>query len=439
MPPVIPHGNSTYFVRTFGCQMNTHDSEHIAGVLESSGFTPAASQDEADIIIFNTCCVRQSAEDRVWGNLGRASSAGSRHKVVGVAGCMAQKHGAEIFSRAPGCNLVFGMEALARLPGLIETASESRVCDVGEARASRIDHLPSSRGASAQAWVPVSHGCNNNCSYCVVPLVRGSERSRPADEVVSEVEGLATEGVVEIVLLGQNVNSYGRDLTQGTNFAQLLRRVAGVPGMKRVKFETSHPRDLTDDILKVMETVDEVCEYLHLPVQSGSDRILEAMNRRYGRDYYIELAERARALVPGLTLTTDIIVGFPGETPGDFEDTLDLVERVRFDAAFMFLYSSREGTPAARLPGAVPDEEKHRRFDELARAQDRITAQSLEKVVGSDVEILLLGPSRSGGLLSGRTRGNRVVLVPEMAHDDPIVTVRIDSAGKHSLRGSVRG
>ena len=415
--------------------MNVHDSEHVRGVLQDAGYEPAASVDEADVVVFNTCCVRQSAEDRVWGNLGAIASAPRR--TVAVCGCMAQKHGAGILQRARAVNLVFGMDALGRLPQLIEMASEAPVCDLGDVGGAMIDPLPTVRGSRVQAWVPVSHGCDNNCSYCVVPGVRGPERSRTAGDVLAEVERLAADGVVEVVLLGQNVNSYGRDLGRGPAFAELLAGVAAVPGIRRVKFETSHPRDLTEDVLDVMAGSPEVCEYLHLPVQSGSDAVLEAMNRGYGRDEFLELAQRARKKVPGLTLTTDIIVGFPTETDKDFVDTMELVREVEFDAAYLFLYSPREGTPAAGMTSVVTDEQRRSRFDELVRAQDEITARSLGKIVGRDVEVIVDGLSRRGNLFTGRTRGHRVVLIEPEKIESPLVTVRVHGAGKHSLRGKI--
>ena len=417
--------------------MNVHDSEHVAGVLINNGYEPAAEQDDADIIIFNTCCVRQSAEDRVWGNLGALAHEGGRRRIVCVCGCMAEKHGSGIMTRAPGVNLVFGMAALDRLPGLIGAAMLTHVCDLGDVSQARIDCLPAARDSKYQAWVPVSHGCDNNCSYCVVPAVRGADRSRLENEVVSEVEGLASQGVVEVILLGQNVNSYGRDLEPASSFARLLRQVADVDGIRRVKYETSHPRDLTDDILEVMGGSDKICEYLHLPVQSGSDRILHMMNRGYGRDYVMELAARAREKIPGLTLTTDIIVGFPGETDKDFSETMRLVEEVQFDTGYLFLYSSREGTPAADMSGTIPDNIKRRRFKKLAELQGEITAGSLKKVVGMEAEVLIEGPSKRGAFLAGRTRGHTVVHVPIEPLESPLVRVHVDAAGKHSLRGSI--
>ena len=430
--------DNTFFVRTFGCQMNMHDSEHVAGVLTSAGYTRAASIDDCDIVIFTTCCVRQSAEDRVWGNLASLASPG-RPRVVAVTGCMAERHREGIMARARAVDLVFGMDALERLPSLIVECLSGPVCDMGDVAEARIDCLPETREGGARAWVPVSHGCDNDCAYCVVPSVRGPERSRPAGEIVSEVDRLSREGVLEVVLLGQNVNSYGRDLGVHPGFAGLLEKVAAVDGISRVKFETSHPRDLSEDVLEVMSSVPEVCEYLHLPVQSGSDRVLERMNRGYGRDYYMELATRSRAAVPGLTLTTDVIVGFPGETEDDFADTVDLVRRVGFDAAYIFIYSARQGTPAAEWTGDVPDAVKHQRHDELAGVQDAATALSLAGLVSTVQQVLVEGEAKKGGMVRCRTRGNRVVLVPAGTPRQAVLDVTITGSGRHALRGLVAG
>jgi tRNA-2-methylthio-N6-dimethylallyladenosine synthase len=304
--------------------------------------------------------------------------------------------------------------------------------------AASIDSLPEARRSTSKAWVPVSLGCDNRCSYCVVPGVRGIERSRAPSDVLDEVHRLAFAGVIEVTLLGQNVNTYGRGLDKPTGFAGLLREVASVPGIRRVKFETSHPRDMGDDILDAMAGSEAACEYLHLPVQSGSNRILEAMNRGYDRDFYIERVLRARKLVSGVTVSTDIIVGFPTETEQDFSNTLDLVKAVKFDAAYMFIYSPREGTAAFELEDDVPARQKQRRLEDLAQVQGEITQQSLSKVVGSNVEVLVDGPGRVEGQVAGRSRGHRVVLLPAAdAPIDSLVQAAVVDAGRHSLRGRV--
>lgn len=419
--------------------MNTHDSEHIAGVLESAGYRRVTSADEATVAVFNTCCVRQGAEDRVWGNLSTLASRPNGSRTVAVCGCMAQRHGVDILRRFLGVRLVFGLDSLSRLPELLEACITVPTCDLGDINRAAVDRLPAIRPGSLSAWVPISHGCDNMCAYCVVPSVRGRERSRTPEDVLEEVSALASGGVVEVTLLGQNVNTYGRELGGGgAAFAGLLESVAAVSGIRRVKFETSHPRDLDDDILAVMSAVPEVCEYLHLPVQSGSNRVLAAMNRGYDRAFYVERARKAREQVAGVTLSTDIIVGFPGETEQDFEDTLDLVREVRFDAAYMFLYSPRENTSAFDIDDDVPAEEKRRRFSELESAQAGITRESLSKIIGSDVEVLVEGPDRKGERVAGRTREHRVVVLPaDEAPVDSLVKAVVCGAGGYSLRGTV--
>lgn len=424
-----------FHVWTYGCQMNSHDSEHIAGTLLGAGYRRAGTPEAAALVVFNTCCVRQSAEDRAWGKIASISGKGSPRRTIAVTGCMAQMHGADILTRAPGVDLVFGIEELEHLPSLLEMSQSGRVCQVADPGSSRIDDCPSESKALAWGWVPVSHGCDNRCAYCVIPAVRGPHRSRRREEVLADVRELVEQGAVEVVLLGQNVNAYGKDI--GTDFASLLEAVAGVRGVERIKFETSHPGDLSDELLETIASEPRVCEYLHLPVQSGSNAVLEAMNRGYNREEYVALAERVRSSVPGIVLTTDIIVGFPGESDDDFEATMGLVRDIRFDAAYTFLYSARRGTPAYALQGQVAEAVKHKRFDRLLREQEGITRLSLEKVVGRRVEVVATGESRRGGLARARTRGNRVVLVEGAAPTDRAFEVDIVAAGGHSLRGSV--
>ncbi|MBU4194103.1 MAG: tRNA (N6-isopentenyl adenosine(37)-C2)-methylthiotransferase MiaB [Actinobacteria bacterium] len=417
--------------------MNMHDSEHLAGVLELSGYTGAADIVQADIVIYNTCMVRQSAEDKAWGQIEALSSLNGS-ALLAVCGCMAERYGVDIMSRCPGVDLVFGLHSIARLAEMLEKSSRARLCDLGNINRASIDELPSKRANPSAAWVPVSHGCDRFCSYCVVPLVRGRERSRPPGEVTEEVQRLASAGVFEITLLGQNVNSYGRGL-DGTSFAGLLESVACVPGIRRVKFETSHPGDLSDSILVAMSGRAEVCEYLHLPVQSGSNDVLSAMGRGYDRDYYLQRVERARELVPGVVISTDIMVGFPGETDGDFQGTMDLVRAVGFDAAFMFMYSRREGTAAASIGNEVPQVVKAERLKALSRLQARFTRKSLVNLVGSTVELLVEGVARSGEYVVGRTRGHQVVLLPSFeAPLYSLVEAYVPGAGSHAARGRVK-
>ncbi len=419
--------------------MNEHDSEHIAGVLASAGYTPCGEAEAADILIFNTCCVRQGAEDRVWSNLAAIGAKDGSARVVAVCGCMARKHGVEVLRRTGAVRLVFGPESVERLPGLIETCLAKRTSDLGDIEDDRIDRLPALRRSASAAWVPVSHGCDNDCAYCVVPSVRGRQRSRPFREILAEVTGLARDGVIEVTLLGQNVNTYGSDIEGEAGFARLLGCVADVPGIRRVKFETSHPGDMGDDILQAMASHPALCEYLHLPVQSGSDRVLDAMGRGYGKEFIIELAARARQLVPGVTLSTDLIVGFPGETESDFEQTLEVLRTVEFDSAYTFIYSPREGTAAYGIPDDVPAERKKERLTRLVRLQNEITRAALGKVVGSDVEVLVEGPGRKPDQVIGRTRGHQVVVLAGGGiPPGTLVRAAVTGSGAHSVRATVR-
>ena len=420
---------------TYGCQMNSHDSEHIAGTLLNAGYRRSDTPGTADLVVFNTCCVRQSAEDRAWGKIASISGRGSPARTIAVTGCMAQMHGLDILTRAPGVDLVFGIEELQRLPSLLEASRSGRVCQVGDPGSALVDECPFDREPRAWGWVPVSHGCDNRCAYCVIPAVRGPHRSRREEEILEDVRELTNRGVAEVALLGQNVNAYGKDI--GTDFASLLHAVAGVGGVQRIKFETSHPADLSDELLKSMACEPRVCEYLHLPVQSGSNAVLDAMNRGYTREEYMALVESVRRSVPGIVVTTDIIVGFPGESDDDFEATMDLVRDVRFDAAYTFLYSVRRGTPAHELQGQISGTLKRERLGRLLHEQERITARSLQKVVGRRVEVVATGEARRGGLTSARTRGNRVILIEGAVPTDSVFEVDVLAAGGHSLRGAV--
>jgi tRNA-2-methylthio-N6-dimethylallyladenosine synthase len=415
--------------------MNLHDSEHIAGVLDDAGYSAAPDMASAAIVVFNTCSVRKSAEDRVWGNLGRLSSRTSR-PIVAVCGCMARRLGDEMVESGRA-DIIFNMENLGELPALLERSSKWPVLIMGDPTSARVDELPSARRSSLRAWVPISHGCDNYCTYCVVPYVRGELRSRPSAEVLEEVRGLAADGVVEVTLLGQNVNSYGRDSGE-EGFAEMLVRVGSVDGIERVKFETSHPRDLDDATLEAMAFTDAVCPHLHLPVQSGSDRTLAAMNRGYDAAYFLERVGRARSMVEDVAVTTDLIVGFPGETEEDFAATLDLVRVARFDAAYTFIYSDREGTGAAGMTPKVPADIAHERFDRLCLLQEESTLRAMESMVGRVEEVLIEGPARRGDMISGRTRGGKVVLLGSSeVEGEALVGAKITGSGKHAARGII--
>jgi tRNA-2-methylthio-N6-dimethylallyladenosine synthase len=427
----------SYFIRTFGCQMNEHDSEHIAGVLEASGYSRVSKAENAGVVVLNTCCVRKSAEDKVWGNLGTLKS-DNASQLVAVCGCMAELYGERIFERSSVVDFVFGKDELERLPGLLQMSSDRSVCELGDRNNSKICSLPLVRSRRFSAWVSVSYGCDNYCSYCVVPFVRGKQRSRSADEIISEVRTLVDDGVIEVTLLGQNVNSYGRDLTPCFSFAELLQSVASISGIKRIRYETSHPRDLSDDILNAMSEQPKVCEHLHLPVQSGSDKILESMNRGHDRLFYIDRIKKAREVVEDIAVSTDIIVGFPGESESDFLETMDLVETLHFDSAFMFIYSRREGTRAANMNVEVPAEVKSDRFMRLSRLQDIKTFQSLCRLLGRRVEVLVEGRAKKGDYLAGRTWGNQVVLLPAaQATAGSLVIAEVHKIGRHSVWADV--
>ena len=407
---------STFEVRTLGCQMNKHDSERIAGMLLARGMTAVTHGEIADVVVFNTCCVRENADERLYGQVSSlASIRRERGTVIAVGGCIGQRDGETLLRTLPQVDVVFGTHNLARLPALLDAAAESQrpVIEVDDpSEGDFTSELPSRRERPWHAWVPIAVGCNNFCTYCIVPYVRGRERSRVFGDVVEEVARLAADGVVEVTLLGQNVNSYGRDLYGSPRFAELLRAVAGA-GIERIRFTTSHPKDLSDETIRAMAETPQVCRHLHLPVQSGSDRILKAMNRRYTQEGYLALVERLYGAMPDLALTTDIIVGFPGETEADFEQTMRTVDAARYDAAFTFIYSPRVGTPAAAMTNQVPREETQPRFDRLVSA---IQASALAKntpLVGTVQHVLIEGPSkRDECVLTGRTGGNKVVHIP---------------------------
>lgn len=434
-----------YFITTYGCQMNEHDSEVMAGLLEEMGFRPAERAEEADIILLNTCCVREKAENKVYGKLGelRALKSARPDLIIGVAGCMVQQEGVaeKIRQRAPHVDLLLGTHNLHRLPELvreIEAVREAQVA-VSPVVEEQPENLPISRADRIKAYVTISYGCNNFCTYCIVPYVRGPERSRRLEDILAEVRSLAEQGYKEVMLLGQNVNTYGRDLADGVTFAGLLQAVDKIEGLARIRYTTSHPRDFTLELVDVIARSEKVCEHFHLPAQAGSNRILELMRRGYTREHYLELAAAIRRRIPEATITTDLIVGFPGETEEDFAATLDLVEKVRFDAAFTFMYSPRKGTVAASLPGQVPAEVKRERLLRLNQLQNRLTRESNERLVGRTVEVLVEGRSKTNPeRLAGRTRTNKIVVFsgPEELIGQ-LVNLRITEAHTFNLFGEL--
>ena len=407
----------TYEIRTFGCQMNVHDSERAAGVLESLGYRRAEGDDPADLVLLNTCAVRENADNKLYGTLGHLKTDKDQHGTrIAVGGCLAQKDGATIVERAPWVDVVYGTHNLASLPRLLEAADSAAVpvVELVETLETFPSALPAKRDVRHHAWVSISVGCNNSCTFCIVPALRGPEVSRRPADIVTEVRALVADDVVEVTLLGQNVNSYGRDLDGRAEFANLLRLMGEVDGLERVRFTSPHPRDFTPDVLEAMAATPNVCEHLHLPLQSGSDRVLRAMRRSYRSTRYLDLVRRTRDLMPDASLTTDLIVGFPGETDEDFEDTLAVVAESRFDQAFTFQYSPRPGTPAAEMVDDFVDPdvvgERYLRLQELTRQQ---SADAHARLVGTDHELLLESPSKTDpDRVSGRTRGNHLVHLP---------------------------
>ena len=442
----------TYCVKTFGCQMNLHDSERVAGLLDECGCIGVAEPEDADIVVFMTCCVRENADQRLYGQASAMVSAPtppSGKRVVAIGGCIAQRDGERIREHIACADVVFGTSALASLPGLLAEAFETdgrpvEVDTVEEGRGFSTE-LPSYRAQHFHAWVPIMTGCNNFCTYCIVPYVRGREKSRTMESVVAEVERLVADGVREVTLLGQNVNSYGRTIYGVPRFAELLRRV-GETGIERIRFTSSNPKDLSDETIRAMAEVPAVMPHLHLAVQSGSTRVLKAMNRSYTREQYLDLAERLYAGVPGLALSTDIIVGFPGETEEDFEDTLSLVREARFSSAYTFIYSPRPGTPAAKMEPNATHEVIQARFDRLAEQVAQQAHDANQKDLGSLACVLVEGASkRDGNVMVGHSEKNQTVhfALPQgsVAEDwvGKICDVRVEEARTWYLRGTVEG
>jgi tRNA-2-methylthio-N6-dimethylallyladenosine synthase len=434
-----------FLVRTFGCQMNEHDSERIAGLLTSDGMVATEDAADAEVVVLNTCAIRENADNRLYGNLGHLRPlkvANPRMRVV-VAGCLAQKDQGRIQERAPWVDVVIGTHAL---PGLLEllrrAEAEGPQMDVREATEVFPSALPARRGVAHHAWVSIAVGCDNACTFCIVPLVRGPQRSRSIGDVLVEVQSLAASGVVEVTLLGQNVNTFGRDLTvPGSGrrplFAELLRAVDSVEGIRRIRFTSPHPHDFTPDVIEAMAECDAVCEHIHFPLQSGSDRVLASMRRSYRSARYLSWLDRIREAVPNVAVTTDIIVGFPGETEEDFRGTLEVVERARFDQAYTFQYSPRPGTAAAGFDEQVPKEVVQERFERLVELQERISLAHNAALVGSTVELLIEGEGRKGGV-QGRTRTNKVVHVGGRNVPGSFLEAEIVSAHPHHLSGVAR-
>jgi tRNA-2-methylthio-N6-dimethylallyladenosine synthase len=427
-----------FHVTTFGCQMNAHDSERMRGMLTSLGYEEAAERAEADLILFNTCSIRESADSRFIAHLGEAKRLKSEapDRVVGVGGCWAQSVKDEVFERFPFVDVAFG-------PGQIHRLAEFLTQDSLTAQGyfefeDFSGHLPAKRAREFQAWVQISVGCNCACAYCIVPQTRGREVSRRPGELIEEIESLAAEGVREVTLLGQNVNSYGRDLPkqERISFAELLGRVDAVEGIKRIRYTSPHPKDMREDVIRAHAELPALCEHIHLPLQSGSSRILKAMRRTYGRERYLDRVAQIREHVPDCALTTDIIVGFPGETEEDFAATLEVVGRVGYDGAFTFVFSPRRGTEAAAMEGQVPHPVKRERMERLVALVQRRARERAQRFVGRTVEVLVEGPSRTDPTrLRGRTGHNKTVNFEGTAEAGEVVEVEIAEATSTTLRG----
>ena len=405
-------------VTTFGCQMNARDSEKLRGILNKAGFQDTENEDDADIVIYNTCTVRDNANQHVFGRLGHLNGVKRNKKdmIIGLCGCMMQEpHIVEKVKKSyPFVDLIFGTHNLYAFPELLlkVLTDRKRVIDVRDRTEVFPEHLPVVRKYPFKSGVNIMYGCNNFCTYCIVPYVRGREVSRTPEEILAEVKRLADDGVIEVMLLGQNVNSYGKTLEHPMSFAELLLKVCEVPGIERVRFMTSHPKDLSDELIEAMAKNKKICPHLHLPVQAGSSRLLKRMNRHYDREHYMELVRKLRERMPDISLTTDIIVGFPGETEEDFEETLSLVREVGYDSAFTFIYSKRTGTPAAGYPDQVPDKVAHERLTKLLAEVKERAEERCARFTGQTMDVLVEELNREPGLVTGRTPHNIVVHLP---------------------------
>lgn len=430
---------------TYGCQQNENDTERIRGMLKESGFEFTDDQNIADVVIYNTCAVRENAEQKVFGRLGilKHIKEHRRDLIIGICGCMVQQeHITEKIRKVhPQVDLIFGTHSLYKMPELLYKAMHQKkaVVDITDSEGAIAEDIPILRDAQHQAWVSVMYGCNNFCSYCIVPYVRGRERSRRPEAVINEVKELVASGCSEISLLGQNVNSYGKDLEEDIDFSDLMRMVNEVEGVKRIRFMTSHPKDLSDKLIEAIRDCDKVCKQLHLPFQAGSDKILEQMNRKYTKAQYLEKIEKVKREIPGISLSTDVIVGFPTETNEDFCETLDVLSKVEFDNIFSFIYSRREGTPAAKLDFVLSNEEIHRNFNKLLEVQNEISKRKNDAYVGRIETVLVDGASKNDeNTLSGRCDSSKIVnFKGDRSLVGKYVKVKITEAHTWSLNGTL--
>ena len=433
-----------FFIQTFGCQMNVHDSEYMAALLEEAGYREASTLKEADIILINTCAVRQKAEEKVYSLLGRLKFLKKKRQdlIIGVCGCVAQKEAERILNRMPHVDLVFGTHQFYRVAEFIEQIrqNQKRICctDFSYQLEPPRQIIPLPRESKVRAYVTIMQGCNNFCTYCIVPYVRGREISRRSKDIIEEVKRLLDMGIKEVILLGQNVNSYGQDRSDEISFAELLRRINKLPGLKRLRFITSHPKDISEELIQAFGELETLCEYIHLPVQSGSDRILKMMNRKYTRRDYLRKIEALRKVRPDIAISTDLIVGFPGETEADFKETLSILKEVEYDTIFAFKYSDRPPAKAVSFKDKVSEEVKKERLARVLALQAPITEKKNKALEGRVVEVLLDTYSKKGNQLSGRTRCHRVVNVTaDNGLLGQLVKVKVKEALAHSLRGEV--
>ncbi|RMI28540.1 tRNA (N6-isopentenyl adenosine(37)-C2)-methylthiotransferase MiaB [Nocardia stercoris] len=446
----VPDQARTYEVRTFGCQMNVHDSERLSGLLEDAGYTRADQGTTADLVVFNTCAVRENADNKLYGTLGHLAPLKAERPgmQIAVGGCLAQKDRDTVVRKAPYVDVVFGTHNIGSLPALLERArhnAEAQV-EILESLEAFPSTLPAKRESAYAGWVSISVGCNNTCTFCIVPALRGKEVDRRPGDVLAEVQALVEQGVSEVTLLGQNVNAYGVNFASADEerdrgaFAKLLRACGTIEGLERVRFTSPHPAEFTDDVIEAMAATPNVCPQLHMPLQSGSDRVLKAMRRSYRKDRYLGIIERVRAAMPHAAITTDIIVGFPGETEEDFQETLDVVRQARFTSAFTFQYSIRPGTPAATMPDQIPKAVVQERYDRLIALQEQISLEANQALVGTEVELLVAeGAGKKNAAtarMSGRARDGRLVhFQPAGANIRPgdVVTVEVTAAAPHHL------
>ena len=430
---------------TYGCQQNENDTERIRGILSDCGFDFTDDPEKADIIIYNTCAVRENAEQKVFGRLGilKHMKEHRRDLIIGLCGCMVQQeHITEkIKEKYSHVDLIFGTHALYKLPELLwgVLADNKKMVDIDDSDGYIAEGIPVKREDDTKAWVSVMYGCNNFCTYCIVPYVRGRERSRKSEDLINEIKELVGEGVTEITLLGQNVNSYGKDLDENIDFSDLLRRVNEIDGIKRIRFVTSHPKDFGDRLINAMSECDKVCHQLHLPFQAGSNSVLKAMNRRYTKEEYLEKIRRVKERIPDIALSTDVIVGFPTETNEDFLETIDVLKKVEFDNIFSFIYSKRKGTPAAELDFALSSEEIHKNFDMLLETQNEISLKKNKAFEGKTVEVLVDGESKTDkNMLSGRMANTKIVnFSGDSSLKGKYVKVKITKAHTWSLNGEL--